>query len=484
MPFDTSAIPNDVWFEIASFCGFIEVLSLEAVQRLHALDQDHAPDLPRYVSISDLSWQELRNLVVRARRRYLACTGRAPLRPTHKTTIRIGSVNSDGAPGRPRGDVLDMELLPGGKLLLVLWSGGNWTVPGGECVCSYRPQSEAQDMPPLKVCSFAYDMQADDDMRVLVVGEPADGHAGRRTFEILQISPREKNPVPLYKLKPEELDKVNGRVRFAKLCSDVWALSVGRDLLLTFWKEDRSVIIRECSFEDVHFVDAYLIGAIGLLENKSIIAFQLSSIRKIPHSASTPGTTQILTLERDIPYASCLIPCTPNYHWISVKLSICAFHWKPDGERRRKGVSITTSVDIDNQETFRVCSVLDSFLLETPANETGVSEESALLPSHSLPTITHLESPGTITLNQQISMDSCVSRPSQASSMVITFRDILPTEGVPGIKWLLATVSCDGEVEYRTLEIPHAAKANVEFYSGALYFATEDAKSIVIQRLD
>ncbi|KAH8103179.1 hypothetical protein DFH11DRAFT_1521368, partial [Phellopilus nigrolimitatus] len=192
MPFDASAVPSDIWFEIASFSGFKEVLSLEAtcrflreliankvfwLERLHVLDKDLAPNIAPHVSINDLSWQELRNLVVCARRRHLTCTGPAPLLPTRETTVRVGFVNSDATVGRPLGYIVNMKLLPGGKLLLVLWSEGDlqcWTVPGGECVWSYRPQSEAQDMPPMKVCSFTYDMQANGDVRVLVVSESTD----------------------------------------------------------------------------------------------------------------------------------------------------------------------------------------------------------------------------------------------------------------------------------------------------------------------
>ncbi|KAH8104183.1 hypothetical protein DFH11DRAFT_1551316 [Phellopilus nigrolimitatus] len=48
--------------------------------------------------------------------------------------------------------------------------------------------------------------------------------------------------------------------------------------------------------------------------------------------------------------------------------------------------------------------------------------------------------------------------------------------------WMLATVSRAGEVTYRTLNMPHAIRAKLEFYSGALYFSTEE--SVVIQYFD
>ncbi|KAH8104201.1 hypothetical protein DFH11DRAFT_194625 [Phellopilus nigrolimitatus] len=261
MPFDVFAIPNDIWFEIASFLGLKEVLSLEAtckflrevvsnkviwLEHLCALDQDHAPNLPRQVSTRDLSWEELRILVVRAHRRRLNCTGPAPTRPTRETTIRLGSVNSNGTPGVSYGDIKDVELLPGGALLLGTRSDGDlqcWTVPGGECVWSHR-----LDAPPdtreLGVRNFAYDMQTGGDVRVLAVSESANGDTSESTLEIFRIPPGGRTAEEPYRYKKEHFNIMGGRVQLAKLSGDVWAARSTDDLLVTFWKEDHSVIIR------------------------------------------------------------------------------------------------------------------------------------------------------------------------------------------------------------------------------------------------
>ncbi|KAH8108539.1 hypothetical protein DFH11DRAFT_1085908 [Phellopilus nigrolimitatus] len=194
MPFDAYVVPNDIWFEITIFCGLEEVLSLEAtckfllkvvsnrsfwLRRLHALDQDHAPDLPRHVPISDLGQTDLRTLVVRAQRHRLNCTGPI-LRSTRKITVPIWSANLDGALGKPYGFGTDVELLPGGALLLVLWSAGClqcWSVADGECLWT---SADASGMETLKVCSFTYDMQVNGDVHVLVVGESTDSDAHER----------------------------------------------------------------------------------------------------------------------------------------------------------------------------------------------------------------------------------------------------------------------------------------------------------------
>ncbi|KAH8104199.1 hypothetical protein DFH11DRAFT_1520117 [Phellopilus nigrolimitatus] len=193
MPLDSSAVPNEIWFKIAMFLEFKALLALEAtckslrkavlnkffwLERLRALEQDHAPDLPHHVSISDLTLEQLRTLVVRAHRRLLNCTGPA-VRHTRETTICVVSENSDDEPGGKHDRVHDMELLPGGSLLLVLWVSGYlqcWTVPAGKCIWTYRPP----DSCIVQGAGFAYEMQADDDVRVLVVSEPPGWYTGER----------------------------------------------------------------------------------------------------------------------------------------------------------------------------------------------------------------------------------------------------------------------------------------------------------------
>ncbi|KAH8104186.1 hypothetical protein DFH11DRAFT_1883725 [Phellopilus nigrolimitatus] len=400
---------------LGATCKFLhEVVSngLFWLKRLCALEQDDAPNLPRHVSLRDLTLEELRTLVERAHRRRLNCTGSAPTRPTREITIRV-SLNSDGTPDRRFNFLVDMELLPGGALLLVLWGSGYlqcWTVPGGECLWTYRPP----DSRVLLRAGFAYEMQADGDVRVPVVSEPDGWDTSGKTLRIFQISPhRGKTPKRLYKYTTEH-DSMRGML-VARLSGDVFAILMVDRLLLTFWKEERSVIILNCVLEDVHLVDGYIIGALQHHRDKSIIAISLSSIRNILPSASDSRVAQILTLERDIPYASCLVPRIPTMSCSYARLSICTFHWKSEAERKRKGISITMSMDMFNQEASRYFSVLDSFILTTTAGTVS--------PNANLPSITHLERPGTMILDSQIRKDSQVSRPSQAGSVMIKFGD-------------------------------------------------------------
>ncbi|KAH8106412.1 hypothetical protein DFH11DRAFT_1748419 [Phellopilus nigrolimitatus] len=233
---------------------------------------------------------------------------------------------------------------------------------------------------------------------------------------------------PLYTYQTEP-DPVMRSVDVARLSGDVLAVSILGKLLVTFWREDRTVVILDCFFEDVHLVDGYIIGV----------------LQHYPDSA---------------------------------KLSICTFHWKPEAGRKRKGIHITLSVEIN--ENHGACPTVDSFLLDIPTDTAGVSEFGS---NDHLPSITHLERPGTMILYQRPSLYSNMSRPSQAGSMVIEFYADYEWGKRPN-EWILATVSCGEEVACRTLEMPHARNAKVEFYSGALCFVMKNHKSIVIQYFD
>ncbi|KAH8113622.1 hypothetical protein DFH11DRAFT_312431 [Phellopilus nigrolimitatus] len=272
------AVPDKIWFKIALCLSLKDVLRLEAtckflravvsnksfwLERVHALDQDHAPDLPRHISTSELTLSELRSLVVRAHQRHTNCTSSqtTPLQPTHEVVVPVQwETNREGVTdGKWR-----YELLPGGALLLVLTRPGNlrcWDVRDRKCVwkCPSRISSGTPGMPMPEVCSFSYDMLVNGDVRVLVVSEFTGNGATERTLEIFQILPPTETETPLYKSNLKGIDESNGMVAFSKLSGDVSAVCLFDRLLLTFWKEHRSVLILGCLFDDIDFVDGYLI---------------------------------------------------------------------------------------------------------------------------------------------------------------------------------------------------------------------------------
>ncbi|KAH8109638.1 hypothetical protein DFH11DRAFT_1515346, partial [Phellopilus nigrolimitatus] len=198
--FDVSAVPDEVWTEIALFFGLIEVLCLELtckffrnifisdrvfwLRRLHALEQDEAPNLPRHIPISTLTLPKLRSLVIRAHRRYLKYTGPAQLRLPREIKKNLWNLNRQSC----HTSLSHKKLLPGGELFLsaCLKELQCFKVLDGKCIWAHRPDEHAlKDEHALDpsdktrkypkpdeytVQNFGYDMQANGDVRVLVVG--------------------------------------------------------------------------------------------------------------------------------------------------------------------------------------------------------------------------------------------------------------------------------------------------------------------------
>ncbi|KAH8109094.1 hypothetical protein DFH11DRAFT_971438 [Phellopilus nigrolimitatus] len=141
----------------------------------------------------------------------------------------------------------DTALLPGGGLFLVNWAAGHiqcFSVPDGECIWTHRPGA-------LTVERFGYDMQENGDVHVLVVSRPPGIDTGSRNLEIIQVSPQTRSTRQLYKCKTEDISDTERFVslRFAKLSGDVLVICMEDYLLLTYWKENRSIVIRGSIFD-------------------------------------------------------------------------------------------------------------------------------------------------------------------------------------------------------------------------------------------
>ncbi|KAH8108410.1 hypothetical protein DFH11DRAFT_1113325 [Phellopilus nigrolimitatus] len=269
MSYDVSKVSEDIWTEVALFCGLLEVLHLERtckyfrfilydrvfwLHRLHALEQHEAPDLPRHTRISTLSVLELRRLVVRAHRRHLKYTGKAPFKLTRKTTVPLATSMLSS---------YNCKLLPGGTLLLSLTLIERklqcFSVPGGKCIYTHKPkiikQSDNRTQPEeyaYSVDCFGYDMQENGDVRVITVGNSPGSRTNSSStsfasLEVFQISPQMKPPRRLYNGSREiPFDRTDNFV-IARLCGDVLAVYRRNCLFLMFWREERSVaIVKVC----------------------------------------------------------------------------------------------------------------------------------------------------------------------------------------------------------------------------------------------
>ncbi|KAH8109650.1 hypothetical protein DFH11DRAFT_1811339, partial [Phellopilus nigrolimitatus] len=144
------------------------------LRRLHALEQDEAPNLPRHIPISTLTLAKLRSLVESAHRRHLKCTNSAPLQPTREEKVVPHHSNYR----KTYSDLHLKELLPGGELFLDGYPGSElhcFNVLDGKCIWTHRPSDDLEGAGNHKpdeysVKTFGYDMQANGDVLVLVVG--------------------------------------------------------------------------------------------------------------------------------------------------------------------------------------------------------------------------------------------------------------------------------------------------------------------------
>ncbi|KAH8109642.1 hypothetical protein DFH11DRAFT_1626144 [Phellopilus nigrolimitatus] len=184
------------------------------LRRLHALEQDEAPNLPRHIPISTLTLAKLRSLVESAHRRHLKYTNSAPLQPTREEKVSIRCLD----PTRMNPHLLRRELLPGGELFL---DGSSqyelccYNVLDNKCIWIHRPDDDTEhsgnptqhdvhkDTP--RVQSFGCDMQANGDVLVLVVGTSPGNSRDKMfiTLKIFQISPHmdlkpDRLPVPVH----------------------------------------------------------------------------------------------------------------------------------------------------------------------------------------------------------------------------------------------------------------------------------------------
>ncbi|KAH8113573.1 hypothetical protein DFH11DRAFT_308504 [Phellopilus nigrolimitatus] len=259
-------------------------------------------------------------------------------------------------------------------------------------------------------------------------------------------------------------------VKFSKLSGNVAAVCSISQIVLIFWEEDRSVVILGSLFGCIDLVDGYLIAMTHGQWSESISVVLISSLRNTRLRAATPKL--ILS---DILYASCPIPNLPQPIITGASLSVCTFHWMAEAERKRKGITITTLLSVLGEQPSHFYPVMDSFRLETAAD---LSKSEAVLPSDSLPCLRHIGHIKSTALTRQSNFRSAASQSSQAGSITIV------TNFNGAFVRCLATVSREEEMVFRPLNVPNEADVHVEFYSGALYFQTEDRESVVIQYFD
>ncbi|KAH8113621.1 hypothetical protein DFH11DRAFT_312721 [Phellopilus nigrolimitatus] len=229
-------------------------------------------------------------------------------------------------------------------------------------------------------------------------------------------------------------------------------------------------------FDDIDLVDGYLIATTYDHWSESINAVLISSIHKRLRAATSHATPKVIL--RDILYASCLIPPHPQPTIEGASLSICTFHWMTEAERKRKGITMTTLLRTRSEETSRYYSVMDSFRLEAAVDISSTSKSETLSPSDGVSRLRHVGHLDSTALTRQPNYNRYARQLSQVNSTVIDSN----CNGVPVPE--LATISREKVVSRTLVGIPDREFVNVEFYSSALYFESEDGNSVVIQYFD
>lgn len=141
---------------------------------------------------------------------------------------------------------------------------------------------------------------------------------------------------------------------------------------------------------------------------------------------------------------------------------------------------MTTLLRTRSEETSRYYSVMDSFRLETAVDISSTSKSEALFPNDGVPRLRHVGHLNSTALTRQPNYNRYARQLSQVNSMVIDSN----CNGVPVPE--LATISREKVVSRTLVGIPDREFVNVEleFYSSALYFESEDGNSVVIQYFD
>ncbi|KAL5532090.1 hypothetical protein ACEPAF_5654 [Sanghuangporus sanghuang] len=480
-------IPSEVWDEILSLCSVEDTLKLERtcqflrsiissrhfwLKRLQCLDQAHAPDLPPHVSVSSLGYRDLRDLVVRARRRVLNRTSSSSLRISREIIIPIGQANVDGVLGKPLGWGADTLLSPGAQYFFIRWPAGYlqcWDVRDKECLWTYPElPSDRSDMRETRTkCAFACDMAENGDVHLAVVSETLG--QDQRALEILGFS--RHNPLSLlFRTKTEEIDVLHGLPAIVKLSGDVSVVYTEGYLTITFWKDDRSVVVREGIFDALEIINGYILGVASFCDGHSVVAI---SLKTAYHSTSTH-----VQLE-DVLASSCRSSPPSSSLVGRAQLSLCTFHWREEGKRHDSVITVLRDA-YDDQHYYDFPLVeFFSFGLET----SGSSSEQSTHPILKSLGQTHFKA-----FDPQFTTYSIMTPPSQAGSTVLAFHDELSHE--TRFARTLATFASGKEVTIRILDEtdvggkPATFSLNVEFYSGAIYYVTKCLQNVVIRYFD
>lgn len=163
-------------------CKILRSLAAERMtwaRCLQNLGPHEPPSFSPHTLPSALGVLDLRRLSIRAfQKSRLWDSPRASssfLRVTRETVIPIHDTNPDAVLGESQTFGLELFLLPGCDHLAILWPAGYlqiWSLEHKSCHFLYPdlPEGQSEDRPKL-LCCFAYDVQVDGDIHLLLIEE-------------------------------------------------------------------------------------------------------------------------------------------------------------------------------------------------------------------------------------------------------------------------------------------------------------------------
>ena len=233
-------------------------------------------------------------------------------------------------------------------------------------------------------------------------------------------------------------------------------------------------------------IDDTIICVASSFSGLSLIAIPITPLRRSAHQ-ETWGKKLHVTL------SECLIEETPinaPREWLAGRaiLSTCKTRWKP---REEQDILITVLVDVYSIYDFRESAVAEFYKYHPPKtySKNTNHQRGALDGAQTYkPVFEYQGSSGLTEPNVQYSTFSVMTPPSQTGMTVLAFhvaqqRDTRIIRTIS--TYLRGKITTASAVTEKFLGYtPSTYSLNVEFYSGAIYFVTEDYQNVVIRYFD
>lgn len=227
-------------------------------------------------------------------------------------------------------------------------------------------------------------------------------------------------------------------------------------------------------------MDDLIVGVRNSLEGNSLFALPLMTLlSRIENDVGNEQGCTYAEME-DIRIVESRI--TSPRHWLlgRAQLSICKFHWQKRTPTRQ--LSITVFADVYDED--KNCDFPVAMFFTLTMNDSEVSRTlSGALPTISLAGRSRIDE-----LDYEYSTYSAMNPPSQAGSTILAFYD--DRQQQKRFARTFSTFSSDKSVMLKPLDEamitrrPATYSLNIEFFSSAIYYVSDDLYEAVIIFID